>query len=149
MLSRTATCCWQKNPHLFKAVRTSFPKLLKFYYLTAVCFLAYIFYCLHETAFMKKENKFADQELSNTTIGDLLNSDTLQVNGHYVPDEDDDDDDDEEDKEDDLVLGDEDELEGDEAEYEVDLEDDAEPDDVDDDDLVLDTDDEEEEEDEV
>ena len=50
----------------------------------------------------------------------------------------------------DLVLGDEDELEGDEEEYEVEL-DDADPDedDIDEDDLVIDTEDDDVEEDDL
>ena len=83
--------------------------------------------------------------MSDLTIGDLLNEDSTQVNGHYVPDEDENDDE----TEDDLILGDEDELEGDEEEFEVDLEDDVGPDEVDEDDLVLDTDDADDDDDDL
>ena len=82
-------------------------------------------------------------------IDRTLTEETKHVNGNYAdPDEDDDDD---EEGEDDLVLGDEDALEGDEVEYEVEL-DDADPDedDINEDDLIIDTDDdidEDEEED--
>jgi hypothetical protein len=62
----------------------------------------------------------------------LLNGEIKQVNGKYA-DEDDDDV-----TEDDLVLGDE-ELEGDEMEFEVELEDDMDEDDISEDDLILDT----------
>ena len=89
---------------------------------------------------MKKGNKYTEQELSDLTIDKLLGEDNIQVNGHYVADEDDDDDDLEL-AEDDLVLGDEDAIDGDEEEFEVDIEDDIDEDDIDEDDLVLDTDD--------
>jgi hypothetical protein len=62
------------------------------------------------------------------------------VNGNYsLPGEDEDDDEDE--VEDDLILGDEDELSGDEEEYDVELEDDVDGEDIDEDDLVIDSDD--------
>ena len=67
--------------------------------------------------------------------------DAHPVNGNYsLPDEDDEEDDD---TEDDLILGDEDELSGDEKEYEVELEDDLDEEDIDEDDLVIDADDDE------
>ena len=93
---------------------------------------------------MKKGNKYVQPELSDMTIGDLLNEDSTQANSHYSPEEE------SQDIEDDLVLGDEDEMEGDEEEYEVELEEDMDPDDIDDDDdddLILDTDDDESDED--
>ena len=59
--------------------------------------------------------------------------DTPPVNGnHSLPDED-------EDKEDDLILGNEDELTGEEEEYDVELEDEPGEEDLDEDDLVIDT----------
>jgi hypothetical protein len=62
--------------------------------------------------------------------------DTHPVNGNYsLPDED------EEETEDDLILGDEDELTGEEEEYDVELEDDPDEEDLDEDDLVIDDDD--------
>jgi hypothetical protein len=64
----------------------------------------------------------------------LLNDDTRHVNGKYADPEED-----EDEAEDDLVLGDEDELEGDEMEFEVILEEDLDQDDISEDDLVLDT----------
>jgi len=36
---------------------------------------------------MKKGNNYPEPELSNITIGDLLNAETAQVNGHYIPDD--------------------------------------------------------------
>ncbi len=61
---------------------------------------------------------------------------THPVNGNYnLPDEDD------EETEDDLILGDEDELSGDEEEFEVELEDELDDEDIDEDDLVIKADD--------
>jgi hypothetical protein len=73
----------------------------------------------------------------------LLNDEIKHVNGKYAEDDDDDD----IDTEDDLVLGDE-ELEGDEMEFEVELEDDMDADDVTEDDLILGSSDDPDEEDE-
>jgi hypothetical protein len=67
------------------------------------------------------------------------------VNGNYTPD----DDDDEDDVEEDLILGDEDEVSGDEEEFDVELEEDVDVTDIDEDDLVIDTDDDEDEEDDL
>ena len=64
----------------------------------------------------------------------LLNDEVKHVNGKYADPEED-----EEETEDDLVLGDESELEGDEMEFEVELEDDLTEDDIGEDDLILDT----------
>lgn len=73
----------------------------------------------------------------------LSGSEAHPVNGNYAPE-----DDDEDEVEDDLILGDEDEIEGDEEEFEVELEEDMDEEDLgDDDDLVLDTEDDIEEED--
>ena len=63
------------------------------------------------------------------------------VNGQHAANE-------EEEKEEDLILGDEDELEGDEEIYDVELEDDLDEDDIDEDDLVIGADDIDEDEDE-
>jgi hypothetical protein len=73
----------------------------------------------------------------------LLNDDIKHVNGKYADPEED-----EEETEDDLVLGDENELEGDEMEFEVVLEDDLDEDDISEDDLVIDTSDDLEDEEE-
>jgi len=73
--------------------------------------------------------------------------DSHPVNGNYsLPDEDEEDD---EDTEDDLILGDEDELSGDEEEYDVELDDELDEDDIDEDDLVIDADDDEEDEEDL
>lgn len=71
---------------------------------------------------------------------------TKHVNGNYAdPDEDDEDDD----EEDDLILGDEEELSGDEPEYEVELDDDElDDDDIDDDDMIIDSEDVDDDDDE-
>ena len=70
---------------------------------------------------------------------------TNPVNGSYsLPDEDED-----EKTEDDLILGDEDELSGDEEEYDVVLEDELDEDDIDDDDLVIKADDDDLEDDDL
>lgn len=62
---------------------------------------------------------------------------THPVNGNYsLPDEDGD----EEETEDDLILGNEEELTGDEAEYDVELEEEPGEEDVNEDDLVIDSD---------
>lgn len=98
------------------------------------------------------ETKELDEQLE--TIGDnaqgifierpSTNSDTHPVNGNYsLPDEDDE----EDDKEDDLILGDEDEYNGDEEEYDVELGDELDEEDIDEDDLVINADDDEEDED--
>jgi hypothetical protein len=58
------------------------------------------------------------------------------VNGRHAEDE----------KEEDLILGDEDDLEGDEDEYDIVLEDESEDEDLDEDDLILDSDDDIDEE---
>ena len=58
------------------------------------------------------------------------------VNGRHAEDE----------TEEDLILGDEDQLEGDEEEYDIVLEDESDEDDLDDDDLILDSDDDIDEE---
>ena len=65
------------------------------------------------------------------------------VNGNYAPD----DEDDEDKVEEDLILGDEDELVGNEEEFEVELDEDINAEDIDEDDLVLDTDDIDDDED--
>ena len=63
--------------------------------------------------------------------------DTHPLNGNYdLPDEDDG-----EEKEDDLILGNEDELSGDEEEFEVEVDEDIDEEDIDEDDLVIDADD--------
>jgi len=65
------------------------------------------------------------------------------VNGNYAPD-----DEDEEDKvEEDLILGDEDEMVGNEEEFEVELDEGINEEDIDEGDLVLDTDDIDDDED--
>ncbi|MGZ5285687.1 MAG: hypothetical protein ACXWB9_00815 [Flavisolibacter sp.] len=74
-------------------------------------------------------------------------SDVHPVNGNYAPDDEDDDDDDGE--EEDLILGDENEISGDEVEFEVELEEDIDAADLDEDDLVIDTEDDEEENDDL
>jgi hypothetical protein len=72
--------------------------------------------------------------------------DTHPVNGNYtIPDEDED----EDDTEDDLILGDEDELSGDEEEYEVEVDEELNEEDIDEDDLVIDADDDPEEDDDL
>lgn len=72
--------------------------------------------------------------------------DSHPVNGnHSLPGENEDDDEVEED----LILGDEDQLEGDEEEYDVELEDDLEDVDIDDDDLVIGSDDDIDEDDDL
>ena len=64
-------------------------------------------------------NNFGGQPQNVLVEKPLLNEDIKHVNGKYAdPDED-------EETEEDLVLGDENELEGDEMEFEVELEDDA------------------------
>ena len=84
--------------------------------------------------------------LSNTSRNIIIekpySTDAHPVNGNYAPEDEDEDDGDE----DDLILGD-DELVGDEEEFEVELEEDIDEDDVDEDDLVIDTDDEDDEDD--
>jgi len=86
------------------------------------------------------------QRPDGVIIEPVQNDEVKHVNGNYAdPDED-------EEVEDDLVLGDEDQLEGDEEEFEVELDDtDLDEDDFDDDDLVIDTDDDidEDEEDDI
>ena len=71
--------------------------------------------------------------------------DAHPVNGNYAPD----DDDDEDDVEEDLILGDEDEVSGDEEEFDVELEEDVDVTDIDEDDLVIDTDDDDDEDDDL
>jgi len=85
------------------------------------------------------------EEITPLQTGETVGSLSAPVNGSYADDEDDDD----EETEDDLVLGDE-ELEGDEPEFEVELEEDElDEDDIDEDDLVIDPDDDEDEEDDL
>ena len=72
--------------------------------------------------------------------------DAHPVNGNYAPDDDDDDDDD---VEEDLILGDEDEVSGDEEEFDVELDEDVDVTDIDEDDLVIDTDDDDDEDDDL
>lgn len=72
--------------------------------------------------------------------------DSHPVNGKYsLPDEDEDDDDTEED----LILGDEDEATGDEEEFDVELDDDLNEEDLDEGDLVIDADDDVDEDDDL
>jgi len=71
-----------------------------------------------------------------------VRTDNPPVNGKHGPDDEDDDDA----EEDDLILGDEDEITGEEVEYDVELEEDFDEEDIEEDDLVIDTDDEDEEE---
>ena len=66
--------------------------------------------------------------------------DYYPLNGKIGPDDEDDDDSDEADEED-LILGDADEAEGDEEEFDIVLEEDFNEDDIDEDDLVIDSDD--------
>ena len=94
---------------------------------------------------MKAWDKNFDEQLTveNSLIGKPLStrSETYPVSRNYsAPGEDDD-----EDVEDDLILGDEDELSGDEEEYDVELEDEIDEKDVSENDLVIDSDDEEDE----
>lgn len=94
---------------------------------------------------MKAWNKNSNEQLTieNSLIGKPLSarSETYPANRNYnTPGEND------EDVEDDLILGDEDELSGDEEEYDVELEDDTDETDVSENDLVIDSDDDEEEE---
>jgi hypothetical protein len=101
------------------------------------------------------EQKNLDEQLETTgrtPQGILIerplstSSDTYPVNGNYtLPDEDEN----EDDTEDDLILGDEDELSGDEEEYEVEVDDELDDEDIDEDDLVIDADDDPEEEDDL
>jgi hypothetical protein len=83
------------------------------------------------------ENIFIERPLA-------ANPEIHPVNGKHAPDDEDDEDDD--DAEDDLILGDE-ELAGDEEEFDVELDDaDIDEDDIDEDDLVIGTDDPNDEE---
>jgi hypothetical protein len=76
--------------------------------------------------------------------------DAHPVNGNYsLPDEDDDDEEEDDETEDDLILGDENELSGDEEEFDVELEDDLDEDDIDENDLVIDADDDPGEDDDL
>jgi hypothetical protein len=63
-------------------------------------------------------------------------AETKPVNGNHAA----------EDKEEDLILGDEDQLQGDEEEYDIELEDEMDEEDMDEDDLILDADDDIDEE---
>lgn len=91
----------------------------------------------------KHTNNFEAQPQNVLVEKPLMNEGIKHVNGKYADPEED------EETEEDLVLGDENELEGDEMEFEVELEDDLDEDDVGEDDLILDTsDDTEDEEDE-
>ena len=84
-----------------------------------------------ETTGRSPQRTFIERPLS-------INPDMHPVNGNYsLPDEDEDDDK----TEDDLILGDEDELNGEEDEYEVELEDNVNDADIDEDDLVINADD--------
>jgi hypothetical protein len=80
------------------------------------------------------------QEMNAIQPGNVLierpGNEIPKVNGKHAPD-----DEDEDTEEDDLILGD-DEVEGDEEEFEIELEEDMDEADLDEDDLVLDTDDE-------
>jgi hypothetical protein len=122
-------------------------------------FLARLFYLHIERHNMQEaldEQKNLDEQLETTgrkPQGILIerplstSSDTHPVNGNYsLPDEDEDDDDDD-DTEDDLILGDEDELSGDEEEFEVEVDEDIDEEDIDEDDLVIGTDDDDLDED--
>lgn len=80
----------------------------------------------------------------NIIIEKPYSTDAHPVNGNYAPEDEDEDDV----EEDDLILGEE-ELVGDEEEFEVELEEDIDEDDLDEDDLVIDTDDEDEEDDDL
>jgi hypothetical protein len=101
------------------------------------------------------EGKELDEQLETVgrnPIGILVerpstSPDTHPVNGNYsLPDENEEDDDD---TEDDLILGDEDEVTGDEEEFDVELEEDLNEDDLNEDDLVIDADDDEDEDDDL
>lgn len=109
--------------------------------------LARLFYIVLQRQFMQPLKKNVDEQLTKDEIliekPPFTRFETNPVNGNYnLPDEEDE----EDEKEDDLILGDE-ELSGDEEEYDVELEDDIDEKDLDDDDLVIDADEEEEEED--
>lgn len=82
---------------------------------------------------MKTPKKLPEQELSDLTVEDILSGD-MSVNGLYMAEE-------EEAVEEDLILGDEDEMDGDEEEFEVELEEDMDADDVEEEDLVIGPDD--------
>jgi hypothetical protein len=98
------------------------------------------------------ERKELDEQLETTgrnPNGILIerpstSADTHPVNGNYsLPDEDD------ADTEDDLILGDEDEVTGDEEEFDVELDDDLNEEDLDEDDLVINADDDLDEDDDL
>jgi hypothetical protein len=93
-------------------------------------------------AMEKKTNEHTNNRDSHEIMVEkpLLNDEIKHVNGKYA-------DEDEEDDltEDDLVLGDEDELEGDEMEFEIELEEDVDEENISEDDLILDTSDDLEE----
>ena len=121
--------------------------------------MARLFYLLVERRNMQdalNERKELDEQLETIGLNPQgifierplsTSPDTHPVNGNYsLPDEDEEDDDD---TEDDLILGDEDELSGDEEEYDVELEDDLDEEDIDEDDLVIDADEDEEEDDDL
>jgi hypothetical protein len=116
-------------------------------------FLARLFYLPIERLNMQdalKERFESDEQLETTGRNNprgvlierpSISPDVHPVNGNYsLPDEDDEDDDDS--TEDDLILGDEDELSGDEEEYDVELDDELDEEDIDEDDLVIEADDE-------
>lgn len=74
--------------------------------------------------------------------------DTQPVNGNYnLPDEDEDEGDD--DTEDDLILGNEEEVTGDEEEFDVELEEEMNEGEIDEDDLLIEADDEDDEDDDL
>lgn len=70
------------------------------------------------------------------------------VNGNYSPDDEDYEDDDDEQVEEDLILGDENEMGG-EEEFDVELDENIGAEDIDEDDLVIDPDDEDDEDDDL
>ena len=101
---------------------------------------------------LNEPKKFDEQlkTIDRTPQGVLIerpstSQDTHPVNGNYnLPDEDEDED---ENTEDDLILGDEDELTGEEEEYDVELEEDPDAEDIYEDDLVIDAYDDDDEDD--
>ena len=99
---------------------------------------------------LAKTNRLDEQSVVEAILDEKpfsTSPDLHPVNGNYsLPDEDEEED---EDVEDDLILWDEDELEGDEEEYDVELEDDVDETEVDDDDLVIDSDDDIDEDDDL
>lgn len=118
--------------------------------------MARIFYLHPERRNMQdvtKERKELDEQFETTgrnlqsifTERQLNNNPGIHpVNGNYnLPGEDEEDDE----REDDLVLGDEDEPNGDEEEFDVELDDELNEEDIDEDDLVIEADEDEEDDD--